>query len=143
MAKKTWREKYETRKESEVEVLKTPFGGLQPGQRIVISTPKEIEGMIREIPRGQSLSIKELRAQLAEHYKVDGACTITTSMFVRFIAEVTLEDLENGAKIEEVAPFWRVIDAKSPLASKISCGREWIAAARLAEGIDTGPNKSL
>ncbi len=40
---------------------------------------------------------------------------------------------QSVAAMPDVAPFWRTIEPESPLAGKLSCGRDWVAARRAAE----------
>jgi hypothetical protein len=49
------------------------------------------------------------------------------------VAEAAWDEIEAGAPISEVAPFWRVVDPKSPLAKKLRAGSTWIEQQRLAE----------
>lgn len=128
MAKKTWQEKFNTRCEPELEVLQKDFGGMKAGQTMLISTPAEVEATIRAIPRGQQLSMVELRQKLADPHHADGCCPMTASIFTRIVAELSLEQ---GTDV----PFWRVVDPKSPLAQKLSCGPEYIQAKRAEEGL--------
>lgn len=133
MAKKTWRQKYDNGQDPEVVVLDKPGMGLVPGQKLLISSPAEIDGVLQGILPGQAMSVAELRNSLAARHGADGTCPLTTGIFLRIIAEVALEELAAGKGIDEVAPFWRVVDPKSPLAKKLSCGPEWIKAQREAE----------
>ncbi|MBS1707943.1 MAG: hypothetical protein JSS65_04390 [Armatimonadetes bacterium] len=133
MAKKTWRQKYDNGHDPEVVVLDKPGMGLVPGQKLLISSPSEIDGLLRSVPIGQTTSVAELRNSLATRHGADGTCPLTTGIFLRIIAEVALEELAAGKGVDEVAPFWRVVDPKSPLAKKLSCGPEWIRTQRDAE----------
>lgn len=50
----------------------------------------------------------------------------TTGIFLRIVAEANFEKGQNGASLESIAPFWRVIDPKSALAEKLSFGKEFL-----------------
>ncbi len=130
---KTWKEKYETTKEPTVVVVKRDAPGIKAGQSMLISTPAEIESVIRKIPKGSELSPQAIRAALAKKHQADTTCPLTTGIFLRIISEVALEDMANGKSADEVAPFWRVVNGKSPLAKKLSCGPEGLTALRKAE----------
>jgi hypothetical protein len=58
-------------------------------------------------------------------------CPLTAGIFIRIISEVALEKMSAGDM--HVSPFWRVVDPKSPLARKISCGPETIIKLRASE----------
>lgn len=135
MAKKTWEEKLNSRAEPVVEVTEKAGMGMPPGTRLLISTPREIQSRVQAIPAGKSLSVAELRADLAKAHKADATCPLTTGIFLRIVAEVALEQMAAGSNPGEVAPFWRVVDPTSPLAKKLSCGPDRITALRSAEGI--------
>lgn len=132
-AKKTWREKYASRTGSTVQILASNFAGMKPGQLMLISAPAEIERHVRQIPSGQVMKLQDLRTQLAQEQFAEVTCPTTTSIFLRIVSEIALEDLAEGKSLSEVTPFWRVVDPKGPLAKKLSCGPEWIAAQRTAE----------
>ncbi len=130
---KTWRQKFDARMDTEVVTLEKPMPGVPAGSRLLISTPTKIAAAVAAIPKGSKQSIIDLREQLAKEAGADATCAMTTGIFLRIAAEVALEDLASGK--EEVTPFWRVVEPKSPLAKKLSCGPEWIAQQRAAEGI--------
>jgi hypothetical protein len=54
----------------------------------------------------------------------------------RIAAEAAIEEMEDGKPVEKITPFWRLIDAKSPIAKKLSCGTAFVAKMRKQEGID-------
>ena len=91
---------------------------------------------MRKIPKGKSRSMEQLRAALAKKYAADGACPLTTGIFTRIAAEFAYEQIAMGARPMEVAPFWRLIEPTAPLAKKVSCGAEFLARMRAAEGIE-------
>ncbi len=131
--RKTWREKYQTAKEPVVKRIDKDFADMHAGQIMVISTPAEIDQLTRKLPSGTSWNIAELRKELARRHKADVACPVTTGIFVRINAEIALEEIAAGKSTDEVMPFWRVVDPKSPLAKKISCGPEFINQMRNQE----------
>jgi hypothetical protein len=65
-----------------------------------------------------------------------GTCPLTASIFARIAAEAALEDMAGGKPAEKITPFWRLIDPKSPIAKKLSCGPQFLAKMRRTEGID-------
>ncbi|MBL8087629.1 MAG: hypothetical protein JNM85_06105 [Chthonomonas sp.] len=134
MAKKTWKQKYETGS-PQVEVLERPMMGMAPGARLYITTPRIMDASVRLIPYGQTKELTQIRAELAHANGADATCALTSGIFMRIIAELALESLAGGAALTEVSPFWRVVKPNSPLANKLSCGAEHVAALRRAEGI--------
>lgn len=132
---KTWQQKYHNGRKPEIETMTKAMWGYPAGSRLLISTPEEVDALIKKIPKGKSKTLVEVRESLAKQYKADAACPMTTSIFVRIIAECALEELSAGKKPDQVSPFWRVVEVKSPLAKKLSCGPEGVKALRAAEGL--------
>ena len=74
-----------------------------------------------------------MRAALAKKNKAEATCPISTAIFVRIVAECALERIAGGEAVGAVPPFWRLVDPEGPLAKKLSCGPEFIAAQRALE----------
>jgi hypothetical protein len=130
---KSWRDKYNMRTASETTTLETPFAGMKPGQLMLISTPKEIDDWVRSLKPGEFRTIGDLRTALAMKHHAEVTCPATTSIFLRIVAEVALEEIQAGAAEHAVTPFWRVIEPGSRLASRLSCSNDWIASMRSRE----------
>lgn len=135
MAKKTWVQKMNNGREPEICALDKPFGGFSIGTMMLVSTPLETKAVVDEIPRGKTMTTLELREILAKRHKADMTCPLTTGIYLRILGEVALEELAAGDEPANVTPFWRIVEPKSPLAKKLSCGPEAIRALREAEGI--------
>lgn len=103
------------------------------GSKLLISSPAEIDAFVRELPPGKFVNTKHIRDALATRHEADATCPLTTGIFLRIVTECALEQLEAGMPTQEVTPFWRAIDPKSPLARKVSCGTEKIRTLRAAE----------
>ncbi|MEP4343925.1 MAG: hypothetical protein ABJ042_18155, partial [Lentilitoribacter sp.] len=74
-----------------------------------------------------------LRAELAKQTNVDVVCPLTTGIFVRIICETSNEDVQNGASLSEVTPFWRVLGEKAPVRKKLSFDLEPYLTQQLNE----------
>jgi hypothetical protein len=131
--KKTWREKLEQPGAVKVETLDKPFCGAPAGAEMLISTPRDVADYIRSLPPGATRSIAEVRRELAARYGAQISCPTSTSIFVRVVAEVALEDMAQGRPASEVTPFWRVVDPDGPLAARLTCDKELIRALRAVE----------
>jgi hypothetical protein len=130
---KTWRQKLEGGKPAHVEVLDKPFGGARPGARMLVGTPRLVDEYMRRVPEGDFRTVAQMRADLAKQHGADIACPLSTSIFARIAAEAALEELQAGQPSSEVTPFWRVVDERSTVAKKLSCGPEFIKIQRRLE----------
>ena len=99
------------------------------GASMVISSPAEIDEVIRRVPKGKVLRFKDLRAALAARNDADIACPVTTGIFLNIAVAASGED---GAK---PLSWWRVLKSNDELNEKAPGG---VAAHRdrlEAEGV--------
>lgn len=128
-----WRKRFGSAKDPHVVMLSSPFAGVPSGAMMLISSPGEIARYVAAIPSGETRSIARLRSDLAKRAKADAMCPVTTAIYLRVVAEVALDELEAGKPMDEVVPFWRIIEPKDKLAAKLSCGPERIEHLRALE----------
>ena len=133
MAKKTAREKLAQKKDIKKVLMDKAFGGIKPGEMMLVATPQMVDTYIRQIPFGQSRTLPELRADLAATEGCHGTCPMSTSIFVRMVAEAALEDLADGKTVSEVSPFWRVMTSKDKIAKRLDLDAVWIDEQRALE----------
>ena len=131
----TWRQKLQSTRPHEVIIIDRPMPGWPAGTTMLIATPLIIDGYLRGIPEGHAVSTGRMREELAKEYGSDTTCALTTGIFLRIASEAALEAMAAGAPRESVAPFWRMVERKSPLAKKLSCGPDEVARLRVAEGL--------
>ena len=132
-AAKSWADKRRAKPPHTV-TLDRDFAGIPAGSRLLISCPIELEDYLRtHVPAGTTKEIQQIRRELAALHKADATCPVSTSIFLRTVEEAAWDELESGKDISQVAPFWRVIDPKSPLARKVRAGSDWIEQQRHAE----------
>jgi hypothetical protein len=133
--KKTWREKLDHGREPHVAKLEKAFAGVPAGALLLISSPREVQAFVQKIPEGCAVTPAEMRDRLAKRHHADAACPVSTGIFLRIVAEAAWEEIALGKDPGEVAPFWRSVEPKSPLAKKLTCGPQFIEKMRRAEGI--------
>ena len=133
MPKATAREKLAREKQIKKVVMDKAWGGIQPGQTMLVATPLMVDAYIRGIPHGETKSIPEIRDDLAAKEGCAGTCPMSTSIFIRMVAEAALEDLSDGKPVAEVSPFWRVITSKDKMAKKLNVDPAWIDEQRALE----------
>lgn len=129
---KSWEAKFNTRTQPEIKTQGKDFADIKAGEVMLISTPADVAAYIRRIPAGQTVDVKQMRRDLAAAAGADKTCPLTTSIFLRIVAERSLELMAAGQ--EPLAPFWRAIDPASSLAHKLSCGADVLRALRAAIG---------
>lgn len=131
--KKTWREKLADDK-GLPKVCKVSAGsGIRSGEgRMVIAAPREVDALMKQVPKGRVVTISELRALLAKKHKADFACPITTGIFSWIAAHAAAESEAEGAK--RITPFWRTLKTGGKVNPKYPGGVERIAKRLRAEG---------
>ena len=130
MAKKTWIEKRDCDKSYKIKTIDKKFADIPEGSKMFIPTPRIIDDYIKHIPFGKSTELSTMRNDLATDYQADKTCPVTTGIFLRIVSEASYEELKSGKGIEEVTPFWRIVNPKSKLANKLECGAEFINKQR-------------
>ena len=131
-AKKTWAEKMNAKPPHHV-VLEKDFAGIPKGAKLHISSPVEIAAELKTIPPGSFMSIQAFRRRLADKNKCDATCPVSTSIFLRIVAEHTWEEFNSSSSTQDLAPFWRVVESSSPMAKKLNFDSAWIDLQRELE----------
>ena len=119
--KKSWAEKLATNKD----LPKT----------MVIPAPREVDALMRQVPRGRVVTINELRAALAKKHGTDFACPLTTGIFSWIAAHAAAEAEAEGAK--RITPFWRTLKLGGEVNPKYPGGADGVAKRLRAEGHKT------
>ena len=133
MAKKSAREKLAVKKQIKKVVMDKTWGGMKPGDTMLVATPLMVDAHVRSIPHGTTETIPELRDALAKAEACSGTCPLSTSIFVRMVAEAALEDIADGKPVAEVSPFWRVITSQDKIAKRLNVDPAWIHEQRALE----------
>jgi hypothetical protein len=131
-AKKAWSEKMTAKPPHHV-VLEKDFAGVKAGSTLHISSPQQIAAELKKIPPGTTLSIQQFRRNIAKMQKCDATCPVSTSLFLRIVAEHAWEQFNLHNRLNDLAPFWRVVDPESPLGKKLSFDPAWITLQREME----------
>ena len=121
-SKKSWREKLENPPAGLPKVVDGPakwekrFGG----RRVLVPTPLLVDGLMRKVPKGKLITVKQIRERLAADYKAESTCPLTTGIFIRISGETAEEDLQAGRK--RITPYWRVVKTDGSLNPKFPGG---------------------
>ncbi len=133
MTETTWAERLAA--SDGVDIRPVPEGrrGMTPGKPMLYPSARMIDGAIREIPTGRTVTPKELRATLANQYGAEYTCPVTTTMMLRIVAEAANEARGGGAPSGEMTPVWRVLDRGASAMRKLTFDPAWILAERARE----------
>ncbi len=124
--KKSWLDKLNENKEPKIKKIDIDFADIPAGSNMFVATPKLINQYINEIGVGKRIDLKTLRKDLAIEHNADYTCPVTTGIFLRIVAEANYEKLQQGKHLQEITPFWRVIEPNSALAKKLTFGQDFL-----------------
>ncbi len=92
-----------------------------PGKgRMAIASPREVDALMRRVPKGRVTTINDLRAAIAKKHKADFACPITTGIFAWIAAHAAEEARARGEKW--ITPWWRTLKGEGELNPKYPGG---------------------
>jgi hypothetical protein len=131
--KPTWSDKLLVAKPPQVKRITQAFADMPEGALMLVASPQIVDEALRAIPRGQTISLKELRTELAMAHDAEVTCPVTMGIFLRIVAEAAWEQHQGGASLAKITPFWRVIEPGSALAKKLSCGVDFLREQRVLE----------
>lgn len=120
--KKTWREKLEDSKDlPKVEIIPDRMTAQWGKGTLVIPAPKEVDELMRRVPKGKLTTINELRAALASKHRATIACPITTGIFA-WISAHAAEELRATKPKARITPYWRTLKTGGLLNEKYPGG---------------------
>src|SRR6059036_3111969 len=99
---------------------------------MVVPAPREVDALMKQVPRGKVTTINELRAALARQHRVDIACPITTGIFAWIAAHAAEEATAAGKS--NVTPYWRTLKSGGQLNEKYPGGIPRLKKRLEAEG---------
>lgn len=135
MKPKSWTQKLNSLKPHEVKRLPVDMAGMKAGEMMLLPSPRIVDEFIRTLPPGTSMDVKTLRTSLAVKHGAEVTCPIITGFHLRTVAEAAYEDYGQGTPIEQITPFWRVLDERSPTTHKLSFGSSFVTEQRKREGL--------
>ena len=133
---KTWVQKRDINKEYQVKINPKKFADIPAGTKMFIPTPQILDNFVQDIPPGSFLSLKQIRQDLSRKYRVEMTCPVVTGISLRIISEAAFEEYQIDQNMDEITPFWRVVDPDSKLANKLACGIDFIIERQFQEGIN-------
>ncbi|TIM29560.1 MAG: hypothetical protein E5Y63_15025 [Mesorhizobium sp.] len=127
---KSWNDRLNTPGINGIKPTPRTVGDVVEGQPMLVPTARQVDDFIRSIPEGVAMDVRAI-----EH-GAEVTCPVTIGYHLRTVAEAANEDLERGMTLSDIAPFWRVLDAKTPTTGKLSFGAAFVAAQRKREGLE-------
>ena len=122
-ARKSWREKLADSKDlPRVEKIPEGMVRMWGAGTLVIPAPKEVDRLMRKVPRGKVATINTLRESLARRHKATIGCPITVGIFARIAAGAAAEEEAEGKK--EITPYWRILKSGGEINAKYPGGLE-------------------
>ena len=109
------------------------------GGAMVVSSPAEVDQLIRKLEPGEVLTLDDLRAALARRHKVAVACPVSIAIFANMSARAAAARRARGVPQEELTPWWRVLRKGGFLNPKLPGGVERQAVLLAAEGVRASP----
>lgn len=99
---------------------------------VVIPAPKEVDEIMKKIPKGKLTTINQIREILAKKHNATIGCPITTGIFAWIAAHAAEEAKAEGKK--DVTPYWRTLKSGGELNEKYPGGINNLKALLKAEG---------
>lgn len=86
----------------------------------VIPAPREVDELMRRVPKGRLVTIDDLRNVLAKRHGATIACPLTTGIFAWIAAHAAAEAEAEGKK--RITPYWRTLKTNGELNPKYPGG---------------------
>jgi hypothetical protein len=132
---KSWTDRLNAPAKVEIKPAPVSIAGMRKGEVMLVPTPKLVDDFIRAIPLGHHVDVVTMRKTLAQAHKAEVTCPIYTGYHLRTVAEAAHEALERGVGLDDITPFWRVLDAKTPTTKRLTFGAGFVAEQRQREGL--------
>ncbi|HEX76303.1 MAG TPA: hypothetical protein G4O12_06980 [Dehalococcoidia bacterium] len=122
-SRKSWQEKLADSKGlPKVEEITDKMSKRWGTGTVVIPAPKEVDEIMRQVPRGKLITINEIRAILARKHGATIGCPITTGIFAWISAHAAEEAAAEGK--QNITPYWRTLKTGGELNEKYPGGVE-------------------
>jgi hypothetical protein len=131
--RKSWREKLADSKGLPKVARITGRMSRRWGEGImVVPAPKEVDAVMRRVPKGRLITIDHIRAKLAKKHHATVACPMCTGIFAWIAAHAAEEARAAGAK--KFTPYWRTLKNGGELNAKYPGGIPALKKLLTAEG---------
>ena len=133
--KKSWKEKLSDSKNfPKVEKIEGKLVKKWGEGTVVIPAPKEVDELMKKVPKGRLATINQIRAKLAKKHKATISCPICCGIFSNIAAHAAAEEITEGRK--NITPFWRTLKSDGSLNPKYPGGVDFQADQLKKEGFE-------
>ena len=91
--------------------------GAEPGDSVVLAPGLEVDAVMKNVPEGKLVTLKEICQELAKKHQTKYCCTLTTGIFIATAANAAEETKGN-------TPYWRTLKNDGELNKKYPGGVE-------------------
>ncbi len=140
--KKSWQEKLaDDQGLPKVEPITGKMSTRWGSGTLVVPAPREVDEIMRGVPRGRLITVNEIRIRLARKHGATIGCPLTTGIFAWVAAHAAEEAAAEGKT--DITPYWRTLKSGGELNEKYPGGAEAQAAQLIEEGhiIEAGRGK--
>ncbi|MCA3256354.1 MAG: MGMT family protein [Alphaproteobacteria bacterium] len=109
------------------------------GGAMVVSSPAEVDAIVRTLRPGEVVTLDDLRAALARRHGVAVACPVSTAIFLNMSARAAEERRAASEPGDRLTPWWRVLRKGGLLNPKYPGGTARQAELLAAEGVRASP----
>ncbi len=109
------------------------------GGAMVVSSPSEVNAIVRTLRPGELVTLDDLRAAIARRHQVAVACPVSTAIFLNMCARAAEEQRALGLPESKLTPWWRVLKKGGFLNPKYPGGTDAQQALLEAEGVRGSP----
>jgi alkylated DNA nucleotide flippase Atl1 len=100
---------------------------------MVLPAPREVDAMMRAVPKGRVTTINEIRSALATKHNATLACPMVTGIFA-WIAANAAEESTAARSSARTTPYWRTLKSGGLLNDRYPGGVKKQKQRLLAEG---------
>ena len=138
--RRSWQEKLGDSKDlPKVKIIDERMSKRWGAGTVVIPAPKEVDEIMRRVPKGKLTTVNHIREALAKKHGATIGCPITTGIFAWIAAHAAEEARALGKK--GITPYWRTLKSAGELNEKYPGGVPAQSAHLKEEGHDIEPGK--
>lgn len=82
------------------------------GEKMFLAPPLYYDEVMKRIPKGKLITLKDIREYFAKKYETDFTCPMTAGIFVNIVAWASYQ------RKEDKTPFWRTLKTNGELNPK-------------------------